>query len=211
VIFHNAAFLEGIREPVRIIVIEQRLFSLSANCLHHDCAQHQHAENRSGRQKVRRLARPPHWAARTAASAAETKPHASAQYPFLRVALWIKKASPPLMVLLAASVSLRFTEDMSRSELLSPVAAAWIPVVIGGLTAFVVLLYRRTASARELGQASVFSSWHSSACSRCSARTRAWCRDSACPSLHAKRQQSVAPSFKSLRAVQWIAGMNLDA
>jgi lipopolysaccharide export system permease protein len=72
------------------------------------------------------------------------------------------------MVLLAASVSLRLfrfggiqkmvlsgiaagfllfvlskiTEDMSKSELLSPVAAAWIPVVIGGLTGFVALLYQ---------------------------------------------------------------------
>jgi lipopolysaccharide export system permease protein len=72
------------------------------------------------------------------------------------------------MVLLAASVSLRFfrfggvqkmilsgisagfllfvlskiTEDMSKSELLSPVAAAWIPVFIGGMTGFVVLLYQ---------------------------------------------------------------------
>jgi len=72
------------------------------------------------------------------------------------------------MVLLAASVSLRFfrfggvqkmvlggisagfllfvlskfTEDMSKSELLSPVMAAWIPVVIGSLTGFVVLLHQ---------------------------------------------------------------------
>ena len=72
------------------------------------------------------------------------------------------------MVLLAASVSLRFfrfggvqkmvlsgisagfllfvlskiTEDMSKSELTSPVAAAWIPVVVGGLTGFVALLYQ---------------------------------------------------------------------
>jgi lipopolysaccharide export system permease protein len=72
------------------------------------------------------------------------------------------------MVVLAASVSLRLfrfggiqklilsgiaagfllfvlskiTEDMSKSELLSPVAAAWIPVVIGGLTGFVALLYQ---------------------------------------------------------------------
>jgi lipopolysaccharide export system permease protein len=72
------------------------------------------------------------------------------------------------MVLLAASVSLRLfrfggvqkmilscisagfllfvlskiTEDMSKSELLSPLAAAWIPVLIGGLTGFVVLLYQ---------------------------------------------------------------------
>jgi lipopolysaccharide export system permease protein len=72
------------------------------------------------------------------------------------------------MVLLAASVSLRFfrfggvqkmvlsgisagfllfvlskiTEDMSKSELMSPVAAAWTPVLVGGLTGFVALLYQ---------------------------------------------------------------------
>jgi lipopolysaccharide export system permease protein len=72
------------------------------------------------------------------------------------------------MVLLAASVSLRFfrfggvqkmvlcgisagfllfvlskiTEDMSKSELMSAVAAAWIPVAVGGLTGFVALLYQ---------------------------------------------------------------------
>ncbi|MGC1355267.1 MAG: LptF/LptG family permease, partial [Xanthobacteraceae bacterium] len=72
------------------------------------------------------------------------------------------------MVLLAASVSLRlfrfggvqkmvlsgiaagftlfvlskFTEDMSKADLLSPVLAAWIPVVVGGLTGFVVLLHQ---------------------------------------------------------------------
>jgi lipopolysaccharide export system permease protein len=72
------------------------------------------------------------------------------------------------MVMLAASVSLGFfrmggvqkmvlsgiaagfllfvlskiTEDMSKSELMSPVAAAWIPAVVGGLTGFVALLYQ---------------------------------------------------------------------
>src|SRR5580698_9065538 len=72
------------------------------------------------------------------------------------------------MVLLAASVSLRFfrfggvqkmvlsgitagfllfvlskiTEDMSKSELLSPTFAAWIPVLVGGLAGFVTLLYQ---------------------------------------------------------------------
>ena len=72
------------------------------------------------------------------------------------------------MVLLAASVSLRFfrfggvqkmilsgisagfllfvlskiTEDMSKSELLPPLAGAWIPVMVGGLTGFVALLYQ---------------------------------------------------------------------
>ena len=72
------------------------------------------------------------------------------------------------MVLLAASVSLRFfrfggvqkmilsgiiagfllfvlskiTEDMSKSELMSPALAAWIPVLVGGFTGFVALLYQ---------------------------------------------------------------------
>jgi lipopolysaccharide export system permease protein len=72
------------------------------------------------------------------------------------------------MVLLAASVSLRFfrfggvqkmvlsgitagfllfvlskiTEDMSKSELLSPIAAAWTPMLVGSLTGFVVLLFQ---------------------------------------------------------------------
>ena len=72
------------------------------------------------------------------------------------------------MVLLACSVSLRFfrfgcvprmvlsgiaagfllyvlskvTEDLSKAELLNPAAAAWLPVLAGGLTGFVVLLYQ---------------------------------------------------------------------
>jgi lipopolysaccharide export system permease protein len=72
------------------------------------------------------------------------------------------------MVLLAAAVSLRFfrfggvqkmilsgigagftlfvlqkiTEDMSKAELMSPLAAAWFPVLIGGLTGFTALLYQ---------------------------------------------------------------------
>ena len=33
-------------------------------------------------------------------------------------------------------------EDMGKSELLSPLAGAWIPVIIGGLTGFVALLYQ---------------------------------------------------------------------
>ncbi|HZL30114.1 MAG TPA: LPS export ABC transporter permease LptG [Pseudolabrys sp.] len=78
--------------------------------------------------------------------------------PFLLVA----------MVLLAAAVSLRFfrfggvqkmvlsgvaagfllyilskvTEDLSKAELMHPVAAAWLPVLAGGLTGFIALLYQ---------------------------------------------------------------------
>lgn len=72
------------------------------------------------------------------------------------------------MVMLAAAVSLRFfrfggiqkmvlsgvaagfllyvlskvTEDLSKAELMSPVAAAWLPVLVGGVTGFVALLYQ---------------------------------------------------------------------
>jgi lipopolysaccharide export system permease protein len=72
------------------------------------------------------------------------------------------------MVFLAAAVSLRFfrfggvqkmvlsgvaagfllyvlskvTEDLSKAELLHPVAAAWLPVFVGGLTGFIALLYQ---------------------------------------------------------------------
>ena len=72
------------------------------------------------------------------------------------------------MVFLAASVSLRFfrfggvqkmilsgvaagfllyvlskvTEDMTKAELMLPVAAAWLPVLAGGLTGFIALLYQ---------------------------------------------------------------------
>ena len=72
------------------------------------------------------------------------------------------------MVMLAASVGLRFfrfggvqkmilsgvgagfllyvlskvTEDLSKAELMHPIAAAWLPVFMGGLTGFLVLLYQ---------------------------------------------------------------------
>jgi lipopolysaccharide export system permease protein len=72
------------------------------------------------------------------------------------------------MVMLAAAVSLRFfrfggvqkmvlsgvgagfllyvlskvTEDLSKAELMHPIASAWLPVVVGGLTGFLALLYQ---------------------------------------------------------------------
>ena len=72
------------------------------------------------------------------------------------------------MVMLAASVSLRFfrfggvqkmilsgvgagfllyvlskvTEDLSKAELMHPIVAAWLPVLVGGLTGFLALLYQ---------------------------------------------------------------------
>ncbi|MGX9393187.1 LPS export ABC transporter permease LptG [Nitrobacteraceae bacterium UC4446_H13] len=84
--------------------------------------------------------------------------HKLVAQPFLLIA----------MVLLAASVSLRFfrfggvqkmvlsgvgsgfllyvlskvTEDLSKAELMHPIAAAWLPVCVGGLTGFLALLYQ---------------------------------------------------------------------
>jgi lipopolysaccharide export system permease protein len=72
------------------------------------------------------------------------------------------------MVMLAASVSLRFfrmggvqkmvlsgvgagfllyvlskvTDDLSKAGLMNPIAAAWLPVLVGGLTGFLALLYQ---------------------------------------------------------------------
>ncbi|MGA2286967.1 LPS export ABC transporter permease LptG [Bradyrhizobium sp.] len=72
------------------------------------------------------------------------------------------------MVMLAAAVSLRFfrfggvqkmvlsgvgagfllyvlskvTEDLSKAELMHPIASAWLPVFVGGLTGFLALLYQ---------------------------------------------------------------------
>ena len=72
------------------------------------------------------------------------------------------------LAMLAASVSLRFfrfggvqkmvlsgvgagfllyvlskvTEDLSKAELMHPIAAAWLPVCVGGLTGFLALLYQ---------------------------------------------------------------------
>jgi len=34
----------------------------------------------------------------------------------------------------------KVTEDLSKAELMHPVAAAWLPVMVGGLAGFLVLL-----------------------------------------------------------------------
>jgi lipopolysaccharide export system permease protein len=36
----------------------------------------------------------------------------------------------------------KVTEDLSKAELLHPVTAAWLPVLVGGLTGFIALLYQ---------------------------------------------------------------------
>ena len=36
----------------------------------------------------------------------------------------------------------KITEDLSKAGLMHPVPAAWIPVLFGGLTGLVVLLYQ---------------------------------------------------------------------
>ena len=36
----------------------------------------------------------------------------------------------------------KVTEDLSKAELMHPVAAAWLPVLVGSLTGFIALLYQ---------------------------------------------------------------------
>ena len=36
----------------------------------------------------------------------------------------------------------KVTDDLSKAELMHPIAAAWLPVVVGGLTGLVALLYQ---------------------------------------------------------------------
>jgi lipopolysaccharide export system permease protein len=36
----------------------------------------------------------------------------------------------------------KVTEDLSKAELMHPIAAAWLPVCVGGLTGFLALLYQ---------------------------------------------------------------------
>jgi lipopolysaccharide export system permease protein len=101
----------------------------------------------------------------------ETAEHAGLAAAGYRLQLQKLLARPFLlaaMVLLAAAVSLRFfrfggvqkmvlsgvaagfllyvlskvTEDLSKAELMHPVAAAWMPVLVGGVTGFIALLYQ---------------------------------------------------------------------
>jgi lipopolysaccharide export system permease protein len=78
--------------------------------------------------------------------------------PFLLVAMVLFGASVSLrpfrfggiqrMILLGIAggfviyVALKVTEDLSRAALLHPIPAAWLPVLVGGLTGFVALLYQ---------------------------------------------------------------------
>ena len=36
----------------------------------------------------------------------------------------------------------KVTDDLSKAELMNPIASAWLPVLVGGLTGFLALLYQ---------------------------------------------------------------------
>jgi len=36
----------------------------------------------------------------------------------------------------------KVTGDLSKAELMHPIASAWLPVLVGGLTGFLALLYQ---------------------------------------------------------------------
>ena len=50
---------------------------------------------------------------------------------------WVASASGFLLYVLS-----KVTEDLSKAELMQPSLAAWLPVLVGGLTGFLVLLYQ---------------------------------------------------------------------
>jgi lipopolysaccharide export system permease protein len=107
------------------------------------------------------------WSLREYIDLAERAGLAAASYRLQYHVLLARPFLLAAMVLLAASVSLRFfrfggvmrmvlsgvvagfllyvlskvTEDLSKAELMHPMAAAWLPVLTGGLTGFMALLY----------------------------------------------------------------------
>jgi lipopolysaccharide export system permease protein len=108
------------------------------------------------------------WQLRSYIQSSESSGFATAGYRLQYQKLLAQPFLLAAMVMLAASVSLRFfrmggvqkmvlsgvgagfllyvlskvTEDLSKAELMHPIAAAWLPVVVGGLTGFLALLYQ---------------------------------------------------------------------
>jgi lipopolysaccharide export system permease protein len=148
---------------------DARIYSSGAPPLLHDT--YQLATNLTLEQVRESFATPetvPFWKLPSYIETAERAGLAAAGYRLQYQQLLSRPFLLTAMVLLAASVSLRlfrfggvqkmilggisagfllfvlskFTEDMSKSELLSPILAAWIPVLVGSLTGFVVLLHQ---------------------------------------------------------------------
>ncbi|HEY1474074.1 MAG TPA: LPS export ABC transporter permease LptG [Pseudolabrys sp.] len=110
----------------------------------------------------------PFWQLPTYITIADHAGLAAAGYRYQLQKLLAQPFLLAAMVFLAASVSLRFfrfggvqkmilsgvasgfllyilgkvTEDMTKAELMHPAAAAWLPVLAGGLTGFIALLYQ---------------------------------------------------------------------
>jgi lipopolysaccharide export system permease protein len=108
------------------------------------------------------------WQLRSYIQSSESSGFATAGYRLQYQKLLAQPFLLAAMVMLAASVSLRFfrmggvqkmvlsgvgagfllyvlskvTEDLSKAELMHPIAAAWLPVLVGGLTGFLALLYQ---------------------------------------------------------------------
>jgi lipopolysaccharide export system permease protein len=108
------------------------------------------------------------WQLPTYIKSSESSGFATSGYRLQYHKLLAKPFLLAAMVMLAASVSLRFfrfggvqkmvlsgvaagfllyilskvTEDLSKAELMHPLAAAWLPVCVGGLAGFLALLYQ---------------------------------------------------------------------
>jgi len=156
-------------EPNTWVLLDARVYEL--NILPADHAEYRFKTSLTAEQVRESFATPetvPFWELPAYINLAEHAGLVAAGYRLQFQKLLARPFLLTAMVFLAAAVSLRFfrfggvqkmvlsgmaagfllyvlskvTEDLSKAELMHPVAAAWLPVLVGGLTGFVALLYQ---------------------------------------------------------------------
>jgi len=159
----------AVLEPGTWRLLDARIYELSV--LPVDQADYQLKTSLTAEQVRESFATPetvPFWELPSYISIAEHAGLGAAGYRLQFQKLLARPFLLSAMVFLAAAVSLRFfrfggvqkmvlsgvasgfllyvlskvTEDLSKAELMPPMAAAWLPVLVGGLTGFIALLYQ---------------------------------------------------------------------
>ena len=159
----------AVLEPGTWRLLDARIYELSV--LPVDQADYQLKTSLTAEQVRESFATPetvPFWELPSYISIAEHAGLGAAGYRLQFQKLLARPFLLSAMVFLAAAVSLRFfrfggvqkmvlsgvasgfllyvlskvTEDLSKAELMHPMAAAWLPVLVGGLTGFIALLYQ---------------------------------------------------------------------
>jgi lipopolysaccharide export system permease protein len=159
----------AVLQPAAWHIVEARIFP--ANQAPHSVAEMRLSTNLTPEQVRESFATPetvPFWDLPEYITIAERAGLVAAGYRLQFQKLLSRPFLLAAMVILAAAVSLRFfrfggvqkmvlggilagfmlyvlqkiTEDMAKAELMHPVAAAWLPALVGGVTGFVALLYQ---------------------------------------------------------------------